>query len=50
MFTSKKTKLFDAVLVGATTSGSSNTFVNAAMKKGAETRSQNGALKYLINL
>lgn len=46
MFTSKKTKLFDAPTKSATTSGSSNAFVNAAMKKGAETRSQNGALKY----
>lgn len=46
MFTSKKTKLFDAPTKSATTSGSSNAFVNAALKKGAETRSQNGSVKY----
>ncbi len=46
MFTSKKSKLFDAPSASATSGTSTSTFVSAAMKKGAETRSENGALKY----
>lgn len=48
MFTSKKTQLFETPVSKSskTTSGSKNPFVNAAMKKGAETKSENGALKY----
>lgn len=49
MFTQKKTKLFDtpSAKTNTTTSVTSNSaFVNAGMKKGAETKSQNGALKY----
>lgn len=51
MFTSKKTQLFDNSKRESKTSvnssaGQSSVFVQTAMKKGAETRSGNGALKY----
>ena len=49
MFTSKKTQLFETPVKatkGSNTTSATSTFVSAAMKKGAETRSQNGALKY----
>lgn len=49
MFTSKKTQLFETPVKatkGSNTTSVTSTFVSAAMKKGAETHSQNGALKY----
>lgn len=49
MFNSKKTSLFDSKSTTqktSATSSSTNAFVNAGLKKSAETRSGNGALKY----
>lgn len=48
MFTAKKTNLFDSTSKTNKTSAttSTNAFVNAGLKKSAETRSGNGALKY----
>lgn len=46
MFTTKKSKLFEATKKTSTTTGSDSAFVNAGMKKSVETRSTNGAVKY----
>jgi hypothetical protein len=48
MFTNKKSALFEAPEASSSKSSKSTTsaFVQGAMKKSAETRSQNGALKY----
>jgi hypothetical protein len=48
MFTNKKSVLFEAPEASSSKSSKSTTsaFVQGAMKKSAETRSQNGALKY----
>lgn len=50
MFTSKQENLFEVPAKKAkttnSTSGMTSSFVSAAMKRGAETRSENGALKY----
>lgn len=46
MFSTKRKQLF---AVTPTQSVASNAFVNAGMKKGAETLSKNGALKYSSN-
>lgn len=43
MFTAKKQKLFD---VNKNKTSETNSFVEAGLKKSAETLSQNGALKY----
>lgn len=47
MFTRKKTQLFETPIISDSKSTSvTSAFVDAGMKKSAETRSQNGALKY----